>query len=233
MSSDHEPDRTDPLDGLERTRTAMAEACARAGRSPDSVTLVAASKTVPQDVLGRAIGRGLHVYGENRVQEAQAKWPALRAEHPGVELHLIGPLQTNKARDAVALFDVIHSVDRFSLSEALFRQSEKQGRRPKVFVQVNTGLERQKAGVAPSDTDYFLDICRGKHELDVIGLMCIPPVDEPSEAHFLQLREIAERNGLPSLSMGMSGDFTSAIAHGATHVRVGSAVFGARAYPAA
>ncbi|GAA2226757.1 YggS family pyridoxal phosphate-dependent enzyme [Streptomyces amakusaensis] len=231
--SDDELDRADPLSGLDATRAAIAEACARAGRSTDSVTLVAASKTVPPEVLGHTVARGLHVYGENRVQEAQAKWPALRAEHPGVELHLIGPLQTNKARDAVALFDVIHSVDRFSLSEALFRQGEKQGRRPKVFVQVNTGLERQKAGVAPSDTDMFLEICRGKHELDVIGLMCIPPVDEPSEEHFVQLREIAERNGLTSLSMGMSGDFASAVEHGATHVRVGSAIFGNRAYPAA
>jgi pyridoxal phosphate enzyme (YggS family) len=233
VSNGDELDRLDPVSGLNQTRSAIAQACTHAGRSPDSVTLVAASKTVPTEVLGQTIGHGLHVYGENRVQEAQSKWPALKEKHPEVELHLIGPLQTNKARDAVALFDVIHSVDRFSLSEALRRQGEKQGRRPKIFVQVNTGHEQQKAGVSPSDTDFFLEVCRGKHDLNVVGLMCIPPVHEPSGPHFLQLREIAERNGLSCLSMGMSGDFSTAIEHGATHVRVGSAIFGARVYPAA
>lgn len=233
MNGSDERDGPESFAGLERTREAVAAACARAGRPAGAVTLVAASKTVPAERLAAAIGAGLHVYGENRVQEAQAKWPALRAAHPAVELHLIGPLQTNKARDAVALFDVIHSVDRFSLSEALFRQSEKQGRRPRVFVQVNTGLEEQKAGIAPAEADAFLDLCRGKHDLDVAGLMCVPPVDGSAEPHFALLREIAERNGLAGLSMGMSGDFATAIEYGATHVRVGSAIFGARAYPPA
>ncbi|WP_051722392.1 YggS family pyridoxal phosphate-dependent enzyme [Streptomyces albus] len=236
MSSSHDESasssRSGPAGGLRRVREEMATACSRAGRDPGSVTLIAASKTVPADTLARTVEADHWVYGENRVQEAQEKWPPLRSRFPGVELHLIGPLQTNKARDAVAVFDVIHSVDRTSLSEALARQCARQGLRPRLFVQVNTGAEPQKAGVLADEADAFLDICRGQHGLDVVGLMCIPPVGEPPEPHFTLLGRIAARNGLGCLSMGMSGDYATAIEHGATHVRVGSAIFGARSYPA-
>ena len=220
-----------PASGLTRVREEMAAACARAGRRPESVTLVAASKTVAPDVLAQTVEAGHLVYGENRVQEARDKWPGLLERFSGVELHLIGPLQSNKAREAVALFDVIHSVDRPSLCTALAKQCAQQDRWPRLFVQVNTGSEPQKAGVLPEEADAFLEACRGKHRLDVVGLMCIPPAGEPPEPHFTLLAEIAQRNGLKLLSMGMSGDYTSAIEHGATHVRVGSAIFGARAYP--
>ncbi|WP_209514525.1 YggS family pyridoxal phosphate-dependent enzyme [Streptomyces syringium] len=222
--------RPDPTDGLETVRRAIADACTRARRDIASVTLVAASKTVPADTIEQTVLAGHTVYGENRVQEGKAKWPDLRARFPEVELHLIGPLQSNKAREAVALFDVIHSVDRPGLCEALAKQCEKQGRRPKLFVQVNTGAEPQKAGVLPDDADGLLTTCRETYDLDVVGLMCIPPAGEPPEPHFAQLAKIAARNGLDCLSMGMSTDYASAIEFGATHVRVGSAIFGARAY---
>ncbi|MCC3774221.1 YggS family pyridoxal phosphate-dependent enzyme [Streptomyces sp. UNOB3_S3] len=218
----------DPTAGLENVRHAVAEACARAGREPGSVTLVAASKTVPADVLERTIEAGHLVFGENRVQEAKAKWPELRSRCPDLELHLIGPLQSNKAREAVALFDVIHSVDRPSIAVALARECARQDRKPRLFVQVNTGKEPQKAGVLPDDADAFLTDCRETHGLDVVGLMCIPPADEPPEPHFSMLAEIAARNGLELLSMGMSTDFATAVEYGATHVRVGSAIFGSR-----
>ncbi|GGP39067.1 YggS family pyridoxal phosphate-dependent enzyme [Streptomyces abikoensis] len=218
----------DPTTGLENVRRAVAEACARAGREPGSVTLVAASKTVPADVLERTIEAGQLVFGENRVQEAKAKWPELRGRCPDLELHLIGPLQSNKAREAVALFDVIHSLDRPSLSAALARECARQGRRPRLFVQVNTGKEPQKAGVLPDDADAFLADCRETHGLDVVGLMCIPPAGEPPEPHFSTLAKIAARNGLELLSMGMSTDYATAVEYGATHVRVGSAIFGSR-----
>ncbi|MFE2752596.1 YggS family pyridoxal phosphate-dependent enzyme [Actinosynnema sp. NPDC059335] len=218
----------DVRSGLAAVRRDIAEACAEAGRTPSSVTLVAASKTVPPEVLDVAIAAGQLVYGENRVQEAKAKWPGLRDRHPDVELHLIGPLQGNKVRDAVALFDAIHSLDRPALAAALARQCAAQGRQPRLLVQVNTGAEPQKAGVLPDAVDAFLDTCREEHGLAVSGLMCIPPADEPPEPHFALLADLAARNGLAVLSMGMSSDHTTAIRAGATHVRVGSAIFGAR-----
>jgi pyridoxal phosphate enzyme (YggS family) len=171
---------------------------------------------------------GQRVFGENRVQEAQGKWPALRAQWPDIELHLIGPLQSNKAREAVALFDVIHTVDRPSIAEALAKEIARQARKPRLLVQVNTGEEAQKAGVAPQDADAFLAACRTSHGLTIAGLMCIPPAEQSPGPHFALLAKIAKRNGLPLLSMGMSADFETAIEVGATHVRVGSAIFGAR-----
>jgi PLP dependent protein len=220
--------RADPASGLEAVRTAIAEACVRADREPGSVTLVAVTKTVPEDLVERAIVAGQRVFGENRVQEAKAKWVGLRSRYPDLELHLIGPLQTNKARDAVALFDVIQSVDRPRLCEALAEQCRKQERRPRLFVQVNTGLEPQKAGVLPEDADDLLAACRETYDLDVVGLMCIPPAHQDPAPHFSTLAGIAARNGLSFLSMGMSMDFARAIESGATHVRVGSAIFGSR-----
>jgi pyridoxal phosphate enzyme (YggS family) len=202
----------------------IARACRDAGRDIATVTLVAVSKTFDADV----IETGHRVFGENRVQEAKAKWPPLREKYPGVELHLIGPLQSNKARDAVALFDAIHSVDRDSLCEALRIEIAKQGRKPLLFVEINTGGEAQKAGVLPQDADAFLARCRDRFGLDISGLMCIPPVAEAPGPHFALTAKIARRNGLKLLSMGMSADFATAIALGATHVRVGSAIFGER-----
>jgi pyridoxal phosphate enzyme (YggS family) len=168
------------------------------------------------------------VFGENRVQEAQEKYPALKAEHPDLELHLIGPLQTNKAREAVALFDVIQSVDRDKLASVLAKEMERAGKRPSCFIQVNTGEEAQKAGVLPAGLDAFVAACRDQHKLPVVGLMCIPPVDEEPALHFALLAKMAKRNGLSRLSMGMSADYEAAVRLGATHVRVGSALFGAR-----
>jgi len=214
--------------GLDTVRDLVGQACADAGRDPSSVTLVAASKTVPPKVLARTIAAGHHVYGENRVQEAKAKWPELRQQHPDLRLHLIGPLQSNKARDAVALFDAIHSVDRPSLCAALARECAAQGRRPELFVQVNTGAEDQKAGVGVAAVDDLLAECRDTHGLRISGLMCIPPAGAAPEPHFRLLAEIAAQHGLDGLSMGMSTDFAAAIACGATHVRVGSAIFGSR-----
>lgn len=224
-SAEHRPD---PVAGLDAVRRVVAQACARAGREPSSVTLVAASKTVPAEIVERVIEAGHGVYGENRVQEAKAKWPALRAQHPDVRLHLLGSLQSNKVRDAVAVFDAIHSVDRPSLCRALARECAERGRQPELFVQLNTGAEAQKAGVAVADIDGFLTDCRDTYDLQISGLMCIPPADEPPVPHFTLLAEIAARHGLNHLSMGMSTDFAMAIACGATHVRVGSAIFGSR-----
>lgn len=223
----------DPLtEGFRSVRAELAAACGRAGRAPDSVTLVAASKTVPAERLATAVAGGNLVYGENRVQEARGKWPALRTRFPAVELHLIGHVQSNKAQDAVALFDVIHSVDRASLALALAAQCERQGRRPRMLIQVNTGEEPQKGGVLPDLADRFVAECREQHGLNVVGLMCIPPAGAPPEQHFALLAKIAARNGLDELSMGMSGDYPAAVEYGATYVRVGSAIFGARDYPA-
>jgi pyridoxal phosphate enzyme (YggS family) len=174
------------------------------------------------------IAAGQRVFGENRVQEAKRKWPPLRERHSSVELHLIGPLQSNKAKEAVALFDAIHSIDRESLCEALAKEIEKQGRMPLLFVQINTGAEPQKAGLPPEQADAFLHAARERYGLTVSGLMCIPPVDEPPGPHFALTASIAKRNGLKLLSMGMSADFATAIAMGATHVRIGSAIFGTR-----
>ncbi len=206
----------------------IAQAAARAGRNPADVCLVAVAKTHPQADVERALDAGQRVFGENRVQEAMAKYPPLRAAGRAFELHLIGPLQTNKVREAVATFDAIQTLDRPKLAAALAAEIAKSGRRPRLFVQVNTGAEPQKAGVLPDATDAFLAECRDVHGLAVEGLMCIPPADEPAAPHFALLREIARRNALAGLSMGMSGDFETAVALGATHVRVGSAIFGQR-----
>jgi pyridoxal phosphate enzyme (YggS family) len=216
-------------DGLPGVREEIARACREAGRDPAGVTLVAVSKTFAADAIEPVIGEGQLVFGENRVQEAKAKWPPLMTRHQGLELHLVGALQSNKAKDAVALFDAIHSVDRASLAEALGKEIVKQGRRPLLFVEINTGAEAQKAGVVPQDADAFLAACRDRYGLAISGLMCIPPQDEPPAPHFALTRKIAHRNGLSLLSMGMSADYPTAIAFGATHVRIGTAIFGARA----
>jgi pyridoxal phosphate enzyme (YggS family) len=216
-------------DGLPGVREEIARACREAGRDPAGVTLVAVSKTFAADAIEPVIGEGQLVFGENRVREAKAKWPPLMTRHQGLELHLVGALQSNKAKDAVALFDAIHSVDRASLAEALGKEIVKQGRRPLLFVEINTGAEAQKAGVVPQDADAFLAACRDRYGLAISGLMCIPPQDEPPAPHFALTRKIAHRNGLSLLSMGMSADYPTAIAFGATHVRIGTAIFGARA----
>ncbi len=208
---------------------ANIEAAARAaGRDPAAVTLVAVSKTFPAAAIEPVLAAGQRHFGENRVQEAREKWPALRERYPDVTLHLIGPLQTNKVKYAVRLFDVIHTVDRPKLAVELAREMEKRGRQLPVFVQVNTGEEPQKAGVAPAEADAFIAACRDEYGLNVIGLMCIPPVLEEPALHFALLEKIARRNGLKNLSMGMSHDYETAIAFGASHVRVGSAIFGPR-----
>ena len=217
--------------GLDNVRAEIARACRDADRDPSGVTLIAVSKTFEADAIAPVIAAGQRVFGENRVQEAKRKWPPFRERHAGLELHLIGPLQSNKAKDAVALFDAIHSVDRESLCEALAKEIARQGRAPLLFAQVNTGAEPQKAGVLPEDTDDFLRAARERHGLTVSGLMCIPPADEAPGPHFALTATIARRNGLRLLSMGMSADFSTAIAFGATHIRVGSAIFGTRPAP--
>jgi hypothetical protein len=214
--------------GLASVEQEIARACKEARCERASVTLVAVSKTFAADVIAPVIEAGQRVFGENRVQEARAKWPGLMSAHPGVALHLIGPLQSNKAREAVALFDAIHSVDRPSICEALAKEIVSQGRRPQLFVQLNTGEEPQKAGVAPADADAFIASCRDKYGLQISGLMCIPPLNDAPAPHFALTAKIAARNGLTNLSMGMSADFAIAIQFGATHVRVGSAIFGRR-----
>jgi pyridoxal phosphate enzyme (YggS family) len=206
----------------------IARACAEARRDRASVTLIAVSKTFDAVAISPIIDAGQRVFGENRVQEAKAKWPALTSAHPGLALHLIGPLQSNKAKEAVALFDAIHSVDRPSICEALAKEIDAQKKRPELFVQLNTGEEPQKAGVAPGEADAFITSCREKYGLAISGLMCIPPVNEAPAPHFALTAKIAARNGLKNLSMGMSADFAIAIQLGATHVRVGSAIFGHR-----
>jgi PLP dependent protein len=206
----------------------IAEACAKARRDPAEVTLVAVSKTFGAEAIAPVLAAGQHVFGENRVQEALAKWPALKAQYPGSELHLVGPLQSNKAKEAVALFDAIHSVDRPSLCEALAREIAKQSRAPLLFVEINTGGEPQKSGVLPQEADGFLKLCRDTYRLTIAGLMCLPPLGEAAAPHFGLTAKIAGRNGLRLLSMGMSADFALAIAFGATHVRAGTAIFGER-----
>ncbi|MDX0681051.1 YggS family pyridoxal phosphate-dependent enzyme [Sinorhizobium medicae] len=197
-------------------------------RSENAVSLVAVSKTFDADSIGPVIDAGQRVFGENRVQEAQSKWPALKGRTPDIELHLIGPLQSNKAADAVALFDVIETVDREKIARALAAEMKRQEREIRLYVQVNTGLEPQKAGIAPEGTGAFVTFCREELGLDIEGLMCIPPLDENPGPHFALLAKLASQCGLSRLSMGMSGDFETAIAFGATSVRVGSAIFGAR-----
>ncbi len=218
-------------DHLAEVNRRIAEAAKAAGRQPGDVTLVAVSKTHGPERVRELLDAGHRIFGENRVQEAQEKFPALKAEYPDLELHLIGPLQTNKARDAVALFDVIQSVDRERLAATLAKEMERTGKRPICFIQVNTGEEEQKAGILPAELDAFVASCRDVHKLPVVGLMCIPPVDEEPALHFALLRKMAERNGLTKVSMGMSADYETAVRLGATHVRVGSALFGARHTP--
>jgi len=219
------PSSQDALATVERE---IAAACQQARRDRASVTLIAVSKTFDAAAIVPVITAGQRVFGENRVQEAKTKWPELMSAYPGLALHLIGPLQSNKAKEAVALFDAIHSIDRPSLCQALAKEIESQNRRPDLFVQVNTGEEPQKAGIAPHEADAFIANCRDTYGLVISGLMCIPPVSEAPAPHFALTAKIAARNGLKKLSMGMSADFAIAIQFGATHVRVGSAIFGHR-----
>jgi pyridoxal phosphate enzyme (YggS family) len=218
----------DLQDRFEDVRNHMRKAAEEAGRRPEAVTLVAVSKTFDAEAIRPAIALGQRVFGENRVQEAQGKWPALREETAGIELHLIGPLQSNKAAEAVALFDVIETVDREKIARALAAEMSRQGRALRLYVQVNTGLEPQKAGIAPDDTVAFVTLCREELGLVIEGLMCIPPADENPGPHFALLAKLAARCDLDKLSMGMSGDYEVAIGFGATSVRVGSAIFGTR-----
>ncbi len=217
---------------LRHIQARIAEAAAEAGRPPETVTLVAVSKTHPAEAVREAIKAGQAVFGENRVQEAAAKFPDLRALRPGLALHLIGGLQTNKAHDAVRVADVIESLDRPRLADALADAADKQGRLPRLLVQVNVGDEPQKAGVPRAEADAFIRDCRARFGDALAGLMCIPPAEGDPAPHFAWLAACAAQHGLPVVSMGMSGDFECAIAHGATHVRVGSAIFGARPPPA-
>ena len=217
--------------GLTDIQNRLTTACETAGRDPQDVTLVAVSKVQPAERVEAVLTQGQRIFGENRVQEAAERWPPFQDRFADISLHLVGPLQTNKARQAMAMFDVIHSVDRPKLAKTLARLAQETGDCPDLFVQVNTGEEPQKAGILPADADAFVAECRTL-DLPVKGLMCIPPVDETPSLHFALLGKIAARNGLAGLSMGMSGDFEEAIAFGATHVRVGSAIFGERAYPA-
>ena len=222
------PGAVDVAGNLAAVGARIAAAAEAAGRPADSVTLVAVPKTFPAEHIRPALVAGHRVYGENRVQEAAEKWPGLRADFPDAVLHLIGPLQTNKVRDAVALFDVIETVDRPKLAAALRREFDRSGRAPTCYIEVNTGSEPQKSGVLPGDADAFVELCRREHDLPVKGLMCLPPQGQDPAPHFTLLRDIAQRNDLPILSMGMTADFEIAIACGATHVRVGTAIFGPR-----
>ncbi len=218
-------------DRLAAVKARIARAARDFGRDPAAITLVAVSKTFPGEDIAPAVMAGHRVFGENRVQEAKAKWPGLRADAPGVELHLIGPLQSNKAREAVALFDVIQTVDRPRIAEVLAAETARAGKRLRFFIEVNTGAEPQKAGILPGDADAFIRRCRDDLALPLEGLMCVPPAGEQASPHFALLHAIAARNGLPGLSMGMSADFELGVQLGATHVRVGSAIFGSRPQP--
>lgn len=233
MSEDSAQLMSEAARNLYMVRDRIAQAARETGRLPDDVVLVAVSKTFGAGEVVPVIEAGQRVFGENRVQEAQGKWPGLKDAYSGIELHLIGPLQSNKAKDAVALFDVIETVDREKIAAALAAEMAKQGRRPRLYVQVNTGLEPQKAGIDPRETVAFVARCREVHGLDIEGLMCIPPVDENPGPHFALLEKLAREAGVEKLSMGMSSDYETAIAFGATSVRVGSAIFGSRTYPAA
>lgn len=223
-----EPASAAPAAALAEVRSRIAAAARESGRDPASVHLIAVSKTFDAEHIIPVLDAGHRVFGENRVQEAKAKWPDLRARYPGTELHLIGPLQSNKTREAVELFDAIHTVDRPKIAKAIADEQTRQGKRLKLFIEVNTGEEPQKAGIAPRDTAAFLAHCNGDLGLEIAGLMCIPPVEEEPAVHFAFLAKLARELGLPELSMGMSSDFETAIQFGATHVRVGSAIFGAR-----
>jgi pyridoxal phosphate enzyme (YggS family) len=228
MASDNAPLTPSLPNALASVEYDIFRACNEARRDRASVTLIAVSKTHHADAILPVIAAGQRVFGENRVQEAKAKWPGLISATPDVALHLIGPLQSNKAKDAVALFDAIHSVDRPSICEALAKEIDLQKRIPQLFVQLNTGEEPQKAGIAPAEADAFIAACKDRYGLQISGLMCIPPLDDAPAPHFALTAKIAARNGLANLSMGMSADFAIAIQFGATHVRVGSAIFGAR-----
>lgn len=223
-----ETDQPDVAANLATVKAEIAAAAAAAGRSADSVTLVAVAKTQSAERIRPALEAGQRLFGENRVQEAEGKWPGLKAEYPDARLHLIGPLQSNKARHAVRLFDVIETVDRPKLAGALAQAMDKEGHRPDVFIQVNTGEEEQKHGILPGEADAVIRACIEDFLLPVKGLMCIPPIDEEPSLHFALLREIARRNGLDELSMGMTADYPIAVRFGATIVRVGTAIFGAR-----
>ena len=225
MDSDHTADAAARLAAVE---TRIAVAAEAAGRDAGEITLIAVSKTFDRQATEAVLDAGHRIFGENRVQEASAKWPALKARVPACELHLIGALQSNKAVEAVALFDAIHSLDRDKLARELAKAIEHQGRAPQLFIQVNTGEEPQKAGISPNELGDFLTRCRDEHGLAVSGLMCIPPFDEASGPHFALLQKLAGELDLANLSMGMSGDFETAIAFGATHIRVGTAIFGSR-----
>ena len=226
-----EDSHDDVLESFAQVKAELDHAVADSRRPPGSVALVAVSKTHPTQRILPLLKAGHRLFGENRVQEAQDKWPALKAQFPDLRLHLIGPLQTNKVREAVALFDVIETVDRDKLAEVLAKEMARSGKRPDCLIQVNTGSEPQKAGVLPGEADAFITACCDRWALPVIGLMCIPPAEENPATHFALLAEIAGRHGLNTLSMGMSGDYPQAIHHGATHVRVGTAIFGARGTP--
>ncbi|WP_247997267.1 YggS family pyridoxal phosphate-dependent enzyme [Brucella tritici] len=221
---------SDIVTNLNTVKAAIATAEEEAQRDKGSVTLVAVSKTFDAEEIRPALDAGQRVFGENRVQEAQAKWPGLREDYSGIELHLIGPLQSNKAADSVALFDVIETVDREKIAAALASEIKKQNKAPKLYVQVNTGLEEQKAGIAPKEAVAFVERCRKEHGLAIEGLMCIPPADENPGPHFALLEKLAREAQVEKLSMGMSGDYETAIGFGATSVRVGSAIFGGRSY---
>ncbi|WP_339695638.1 YggS family pyridoxal phosphate-dependent enzyme [Celeribacter baekdonensis] len=215
--------------GLAEIKQRIVDEAMRCGRNPKDVCLIAVSKVQPDERVAAVLEQGHRVFGENKVQEAAGKWPGFKERFEGVELHLIGPLQTNKARQAMELFDVIHTLDRPKLAKTIARLAEEIGTCPRLYIQVNTGAEPQKAGVLPEEADAFIKECRDLG-LSIEGLMCIPPADEEPSLNFALLAKIAKRNGIKGLSMGMSGDFETAIAQGATHVRVGSAIFGARAY---
>ncbi|RUW02559.1 MULTISPECIES: YggS family pyridoxal phosphate-dependent enzyme [unclassified Mesorhizobium] len=219
---------TSPVEQLRAVKAKIASAEREAKREPGAVMLVAVSKTFAAEDIRPVIEAGQRVFGENRVQEAQGKWPALKAAFPDIELHLIGPLQSNKTKEAVALFDVIETVDREKIAAELAKETARQGRAPKLYVQVNTGSEPQKAGIEPRDAVAFVKRCREVHGLAIEGLMCIPPADENPGPHFALLEKIAREAGVAMLSMGMSGDYETAIAFGATGVRLGSAIFGSR-----
>ncbi len=220
--------RGNVLDRLALVHERIARVARDAGREPQDVTLVCVSKTFSPQDIAPVIGAGERVFGENKVQEALEKWPPLKANYAGLELHLIGPLQSNKAHEAVSFFDVIETVDRDKIAKVLASEIQKTGRHPRLYVQVNTGAEPQKAGVLPLEADRFIESCRQAYGLEISGLMCIPPVDDQASPHFALLNKIAARNGIAALSMGMSADFERAIQLGATHVRVGSAIFGER-----
>lgn len=217
-----------PAERLDEVRLRIAAAAKGVGRDPASVELIVVSKTFGAEEIRPVLASGQRLFGENRVQEAKGKWPQLRSEFSGIELHLIGPLQSNKAREAVELFDAIHSIDRPKIAEAIAAEMVRAGKRLKLFIQVNTGEEEQKAGIAPKEAAAFVAMCRDQLKLEIAGLMCIPPVDEEPAVHFAFLAKLARELGLAGLSMGMSGDYETAVELGATHVRVGSAIFGER-----